>query len=362
MNPRWVRAVVVAVALMATLLGARPAGRDDPVAWSAPMHDGPWDLAADARGVVVVTQRPGVRALDRHGHEQWSAEVDGLVEAAPALDGDVVLVGGEGAVTALARRDGARRWRRPMGGDVHAVAVAGDVALAGDRTGTLTAFDVRTADVRWSVQFPGALWSAPRVDRATGSVVASWHQTDVPAVRALDLSTGALRWEAPTGACSAAPAMRAELVVLAIGDCSRHARVEGRDLASGARRWQVVVPASFEEAIEPAIDGQGVAVVDHFGVVTLIDPTTGHVRWRHDLARPLLATRMGLSARRVVFSDFSGTVFVLDRADGRVVSRLGARRLGGYPVALRQVPWRGRPRLLTALRYDAWRVDLRTIP
>ena len=72
------------------------------------MSDGPWDLAADDRGAVVVTSGPGVRALDPAGHERWSVRLDGLVEAPPALGGDVVLVGGAGTVTALARADGAR--------------------------------------------------------------------------------------------------------------------------------------------------------------------------------------------------------------------------------------------------------------
>ena len=65
------------------------------------------------------------------------------------------------------------------------------------------------------------------------------------------------------------------MVVLAIGDGHRHARVEARDLATGERRWQTPVPASFEEAIEPAVDAGVVAVVDHFGVVSLLDLATG---------------------------------------------------------------------------------------
>ena len=237
-----------------------------------------------------------------------------------------------------------------MGGDVHALAMSGAIALAGDRAGTLTAFDAATGAVRWSATFPGALWSAPRVDTATGAVVATWHQTDTPAVRVLDLRTGAPRWEAATATSTAAPVLGRGVVVLAIGDGHRHARVEARDLATGERRWQTPVPASFEEAIEPAVDAGAVAVVDHFGVVSLLDLATGRIRWQHDLAHALIATRMALTARRVVFSSFSGELFVLDRADGHLVTQLGRDRLGGYPVALRRAPWGPPARLLVALR------------
>src|SRR5205823_1403019 len=208
---------------------------------------------------------------------------------------DAVVVGGTGAVVALSRTDGTRRWSSATAGAVHSLAVSGDTALAGDDTGTLTAFDLSAGAVRWSVGYPGALWSGARVDRATGAVVATWHQTGTPAVRVFDLATGALRWEAPTAAFTAAPVVHGGRVVLAIGDGDRHARVEARDLATGEVEWRTPVPASFEEAIEPAADDHAVVVVDHFGVVSLLDPATGQLRWQHDLAHALLDTTMALT-------------------------------------------------------------------
>ena len=151
-------------------------------------------------------------------------------------------------------------------------------------------------------------------------------------------------------------------MVLAVGDCHRHAWVEARDLATGARRWQTPVPASFEEAIEPAIDARGVVVVDHFGVVTMLDRTTGQRRWQHDLAEPILGTRVTLTRRRVAFASFSGDVFVLDRARGRLVARLGRQRLGGYVASTLRAPWRGPDRLLIALRLRTWAVQLHRLP
>src|SRR5207245_398468 len=115
----------------------RPAHGADPVVWRAPLSDGPSELAADARGVIVVTSSGRVHALDRNGHERWHADVDGLVvHAQPAAGREVVVVGGAGRVVALSRADGTLRWSRPMASEVHSLAVSGDTALAGDDTGT----------------------------------------------------------------------------------------------------------------------------------------------------------------------------------------------------------------------------------
>lgn len=353
--------MVAFVVIAASLFVARPAHGSDPVVWSATVNDGPWDLVADARGVVALHQY-SVQSLDRGGHQQWHVKVDGLVPSQPAIGGDLVLVGGERAVTALSRAGGSRRWQQPTANEVEAVALVGDTALAGDSTGTLAAFDAPTGAPRWSVQFPGSFGSAVRVDRATAAVVASWRDTDAPTVRVFDLATGALRWEAPTAAYTAAPVVQHGIVVLAIGDGNRHARVEARDLATGQVRWRTAVPASFEAAIEPAADDRDVAVVDHFGVVSVLDLTTGKFRWQHDLAYALDSTRMALSPTRVTFRSSSGDVFVLNRRTGRLIARLGPRKLGGYPVSTLQAPWKGPDQLLIALRMLTWGVQLRRLP
>jgi outer membrane protein assembly factor BamB len=363
---RTVVAVVVAVA--ATWFIARPAfgtpadRSDHDVQWRATMKDGPSDLAADARGIVVTTSAPSVYALGPDGRVRWRVPVDDLALGQPAVGADVAVVGGMQSVTALDRADGSVRWRRATAGEAHSIAVAAHTVLVGDDSGTLAALDATSGAPRWSVQHPGALWSGARVDLARGAVVATWHQSDEPAVRVFDLATGALRWEAPTERYTAAPAVHDGVVVLAIGDGNRHARVEARDLATGARRWQTPVPASFEEAIEPAIAGGVVAVVDHFGVVSTFSLDTGRLRWQHDLADVLLATRVTLTGHRVAFTSYAGVLYVLDGRDGRVVARLAPERLGGLPVATLRAPGSGPARLLLALRLRDWGVQLRRLP
>jgi outer membrane protein assembly factor BamB len=362
MNRRRRQTVVALVVVAATLFAARPAHGSGPVVWDASFNEGPFDLVADGRGVVVTTSRASVLALDRAGHRQWRVVVDDVPLGQPAIGGDVVLIGGPRSVTALARADGTRRWQHSSTSWVTPVALAGDTALTGDDSGTLAAFDAHTGAARWSAQYPGELRSPLRIARAAAAVVAIWHQSDTPAVRVFDLATGALRWEAPTGAYTAAPVVRRGVVVLAICDGDRHARVEARDLATGEVRWQTRVPASFEAEIEPAADDHEVAVVDHFGVVSLLDLITGRLRWQHDVAHALIETRVALTPDRVAFVSFSGDLFVLDRRTGRLLARMGPRHLGGYPASTIHAPGRDPNRLLVALRMLSWKVQLRRLP
>ena len=369
MSARPVRTIVaVFVAVAATWFIARPAfGQrtdrgDSAVGWRATMKDGPSDLAADAHGIVVTTSAPSVYALGPDGRVRWRVPLHDLALGQPAIGADVAVVGGMQSVTALERTDGSVRWERPAAVASNSIAVAADTVLVGDDSGTLTALDAVSGTPRWSVQHPGVLWSGARVDLATGAVVATWHQADEPAVRVFDLASGALRWEAPTDRYTAAPAVHGGVVVLAIGDGDRHARVEARDLATGTRRWQTAVPASFEAAIEPAVARSVVAVVDHFGVVSTFDLETGRLRWQRDLADVLLATRVSLTGHRIALTSYAGVLYVLDDRDGHVVARLAPERLGGLPVATVRAPGRGPARLLLALRMREWGVQLRRLP
>ena len=374
---RWARALIVtttlvvaigaastppATAALATTARARAA--TGPI-WDHAVRGGPWGLAADSKGAVVPMQEGDVLSLDRNGRMQWQSHLgeDEVVESTPALDHSAVLVGGSKLVTALDRASGAQRWQQPFDDDVTSVALAGDLALAGDNAGTLAAFDAATGTRRWSVRFDGRLWTAPRVDRRAGVVVATWHGSTSSPVRVFDLATGALRWEAPTMGYTAAPVVHRGRVFLASGDGQYHARVQARSLATGALAWETTVPGSFEQGIQPAAAGNDLAVVDHFGVVTVLDVRRGRIRWQHALRHPLIDTQVLLTARRVVLTSFSGTVFVLARNSGHVIRELTARRLEGYPISIATTSWGGPPRLLLALRLDApFRIELRPLP
>jgi outer membrane protein assembly factor BamB len=359
------RVLVFAVALAVGLALPTPtrarAGAWRPPIWSSILRGGPWGLATDARGAVVVSDAGFVRAIDRRGVQLWETKVDGATRSNPAISGELVLVGATGRVVALARRNGASRWQQPMNGQVRSVALAKRHALAGGTDGTLRAFDASTGAPTWAVRYPGLLASAAHVDLAASVVVASWHEPPAPAVRALDLGTGVLRWEQPVGLYTASPALYDGRAFIAQGDGRFRAMVAGYDLQTGASDWALFVPASFQSGVLLGVDDRDLVVADQLGLVTAIDPVSGNARWTRALERSIFDTRVVLLRRRVVLTTLNGELFVLDRVSGRVVARGDANDFDGLPRDT--APFRTGNRVLVSLRLtEPGRVELRRVP
>jgi outer membrane protein assembly factor BamB len=175
---------------------------------------------------------------------------------------------------------------------------------------------------------PGDLWAAPAALAKAGVGAVVW-EGDEPHLRVFDLATGAVVWESVVEAGVSAPVIRDGMVVLGEGNGNFAARVVARDLASGAERWSVAAPASFESGVTPAAAGDDAAVCDHFGTVTLVDARTGTTRWQTPLREPILETRVVLAPRAVVLRTYGGRIVILDRGSGRVIRRLHP---GGFPV------------------------------
>jgi outer membrane protein assembly factor BamB len=362
-----VRALVFALVLAVVLALPAPARAApeslSPPIWSRSLPGGPRSLAVDSAGAVVTIDSGQVRALDERGMTRWQTKVDDDVsEGAPAMDHDLVLVGVTGRVVALSRDRGAIRWEQPMdpGAEVTSLALGGSFAVAGDEAGTLRAFDASSGAVRWSVHYEGNQYSASRIDVAASVVLAIWHEQPAPTTRAFDLATGALRWEALADRFSAAPVIGRGRAFVAIGDGKFSAAVGRYDLVSGDIDWVVVMPASFEPSIVPAVDGHDIVVIDRIGQVTAIDPVSGKPRWTRGLGQRVMDAQVVLLPRRVVVTTFSGALFVLDRVSGRVVAHTDARRLNGLPVATARFGTGSR--VLIAYRVvEPGRVELRRV-
>ena len=130
--------------------------------WREPVGDwvtrGP---TAAADGVYVVVLGEGPAKLDLDGAVAWRSDAGG--ETNPVLAEDLVAVGTDEGVAAVDRETGRTRWRAETDAGVEFdVRVADGRVYAGDRHGTLSAFEVDTGERVWRVPFrptrmPGAV-------------------------------------------------------------------------------------------------------------------------------------------------------------------------------------------------------------
>jgi outer membrane protein assembly factor BamB len=302
--------------------------------WSTNV-DWPFSLGVDDGDAVVTVSQNRVVDLDAaRGRERWHADLAHVTHYDPVLDADNVLISADDRFVALERDSGACRWEVSVGehaGGAALTRVAGaPIALVTTERGVIAALDGGTGTTRWLVQVPGDIYAPPAVDAGSGAGAVVWTGEE-DRLRAFDLATGAPRWEAAIDPGTTAPAVHEGLVMLGEGKGNFEARVVGRDLASGAERWSVPVPASFESGLTPGVEGDDVAVSDHFGTVTLVDAGAGKPRWQTAIREPILDTRVLLTSRAVALTTYGGQVVVLDRRSGRVVRRVDP---GGFPVGI----------------------------
>ena len=319
--------VTVAAACAPASSGSERAGR-----WRAEAS-WPFSLAVRGRDTVVAEGGNRVVALDTvTGRERWRADVAHVTHYEPAIDGETVLVSAADRFVAFERASGSRRWEASVGehagGGVLTRAGSDAVAVVTTERGGVGALDGRTGQVRWSVQVPGEIWAAPAAHAGAGVGAVLWAG-DEQRLRVFDLATGAVRWEKTVAPGASAPIIQNGIVVLGEGDGNYTARVVARDLASGAERWSVPAPASFESGVTPGTADGDVAVRDHFGTVTVVDGRSGAARWQTALGVPILDTRVVVTRHAVVLRTHGGKIVVLDRASGRVVRRLDP---AGFPV------------------------------
>ncbi len=345
------RALVFVVAFAFAFAVPTPARADDSLTrpvWTVALESPAWGTATDRFGVVVSSGNGTVRSLDRRGRTRWIVDSPGAQDGNPAITRSRVLIGRKGRVVVLARRNGAVEWEQPMDDDeVASVALAGRLALAGDGSGTLRAFDAATGAVRWSVHYDGVLRAPARVDLDSGTVLAAWADGPASVVRGLDLHTGAERWHQLVDDYTAAPQLAGGRAFVATGDDHADAWIAAFDLRSGSAEWKVVLPGSFQSDVIPAANARDLVVADWIGNVSSIDPATGKLRWTTALRRHIVDARVVLFRHRVAVATFDGALFVLDRASGRIVVHAEPPELHGWAGAL--APF-GRDALLVALR------------
>lgn len=252
--------------------------------WDAPPLGNVGAPAADPAGIAFTYGHIGVVLLDAAGHEQWRTTEHFVLDIAPALTPDLVLVALDEGIAALDRSTGATRWVGAVGDRPTAPAVAGSTAAATTWEGDLVGFDLRTGRRRWRHPLGApALGPAAAVPGPAPAIVATADGGAFGAARVVvvDAATGRRRWGAalPSGGVSG-PAVvgvpGGQLVVVVAGDGAAHAF----DAATGAPRWRTPVGSAGSPEVAPVRGGERLVVAGRLGDLALVDPATGEVEHR----------------------------------------------------------------------------------
>lgn len=317
------------------------------VAWStrlgpagigfAPAVSGGNVFAASSDGEVA-------RLSADNGALSWRVNVGKRLSAGVGADGNILAVATrDGSLLALDAAGGKQRWSVPVGADVVTVpAISTGLVVIRSSDNRISAFDAETGRRRWTFQRQ----SPPLVLRQTSglTIAADTVFAGLPGGRlvALNLQTGALRWEAavsqPKGATE----------IERIADVAGSPVLGGRDVcavtfqgkvscfevATGRISWS----RDVSSASGLAADARLLAVPDDRGQVHAFS-RSGASQWRQEkLAGRALSAPLVLGDA-VIVGDQQGLLHLLARDDGAIAGRFSTdgSAIVSAPVAVGNV-------------------------
>ncbi len=302
----------------------------------------------------------------------WSVGVgggqgDGFYRLQPVLAGDrIFAAGSDGTVVALNSETGKRIWREDIDHEISGgVGVGGGMLLLGSSDGSVVALSDQDGSVLWTSQLQGEILAAPQtngrvvvvqsyngklhgLDARDGSElwvydsnlpVLTLRGTSTPViverfaiaafgngrVVALDLNTGAVRWEARVAIAQG----RSEIdrivdidgnMLLApplLWAVSYQGRLAAIDVASGRKLRQEEV--SSYVGLDQGFGN--IYVAEETGTVIAFYRNSSGIRWEQgDLSFRQLSSPRAIKGY-VAVADFRGYVHFLSQVDGRIVGR-----------------------------------------
>lgn len=237
--------------------------------------------------IVVGTSKAEVIALDMTGTTRWTSRVSSeVVSPAAIFDDAVLVVGGDGGITALDPKTGDRKWTIQR---------------------QLPALTVRSSAI------PIAVRGAAFVGTAQGKLLA------------LDPSNGNVGWEATVATPKGASELErlVDVVGRPVVDAERvcasayQGRVACFDLIRGTLLWS----RDVSTLTGPQIDARAVYVADDKGVAQAFDKSTGGTLWKQDVLAGRRATGTALMGDFLAIQDAEGTLHLVERTTGKIAGR-----------------------------------------
>jgi outer membrane protein assembly factor BamB len=303
-----------------------------------------------ADGLAVAVGRDGVYAVHlADGSLAWKlARGGGPKIAQPAVadvGGRSVVVFTEGgrAKDSLLRaydlKDRKHLWDvRLQDVSASGVAVDGDRAFLGDRSGTLYAVDLKAGSILWKFNGEGVIGSPPAVADGRVYAVTINSSTNAAELVGTDESTGkGARTFAPSqlAVFGTSPTIVDGSVIVGFGDRSVYA-VDGR---TGASRWSSEVPAAFSPLASGARLGHDVVMAATLPLSTgtglyRLAGTTGTRRWWFQFDSFSREGSPVVTGRFILVGLDDGRLAAVDGRTGREVWQLGTGHGEVGPIAI----------------------------
>jgi outer membrane protein assembly factor BamB len=255
---------------------------------------GDWSLlefppvVADGR-LFVGTNHGLLLALDAAtGRVLWQRKLGRCIASSPAIAGETLVLGVLAAppqcdrdvpsyIAAFDVRTGRTLWRHGVGPVEASPLVVGGIAIVGSWDGRLRALDATTGTLRWSFRTGGPIKAGAAL-AGRNAIVGSYDDS----LYAVDTHTGALRWSTAVGArFYATPTVAGGRVINATTDGVVHAF----DARSGAELWSRGIGRFAYSAAAVAHGRAYVGSYDHR--LYALDVRTGDILWTHRAPGPV---------------------------------------------------------------------------
>ncbi|QYF92312.1 outer membrane protein assembly factor BamB [Massilia sp. PAMC28688] len=277
---------------------------------------------------VIVAGAPGAlaRVESATGRPLWRIKTAVPLTAGVGSDGNFIAVGGvKGAVLAF-DMDGKQLWKQQASSEVlSAPAVGEGVVVVRSIDNRIVGYDAKTGTQKWTVQRvapPLTLRGAPGMTVKGKEVIIAQPGGKL---LALNLATGAPRWEVAVGEArgatelervtdiGGAPALLDDDVCAA----SYQGRVGCFDVATGAPRWT----KELSSHVGVALDQRFLFAVDDKGAISAFNREGGSSVWKNDkLGYRSVSTPVSYG-RAIAVGDYQGIVHFLSREDGAFLAR-----------------------------------------
>ncbi len=244
------------------------------------------------------------------GALRWSHPTGSWIDAAPAIDGDVVYIGSQDRhLYALETSGGTPVWDYPAdSGITGTAAVTQSLVIFGTLGGKVLGVDKANGERVWTFAAGSNIWSGVTV--RDGAVFVGSEDGNL---YALDTASGSLVWEFETGGpILGGPAVAGDTVYAASSD----EHVYAVDASTGEVRWKAEL--QWRSVSTPLVLGGFVYVGSLDEHLYALDASTGRLAWTFWSGDSVL-TSAAAADGRVFFGSDDGRIYALDIRDGSVL-------------------------------------------